>query len=216
MTDELELLKKDWQKKDEHLPKLSYNELHQMIWKKSSSIVKWILIISVLEFVLPHIIYLIPGAANQGLDVYEKLYLKDFLWILSIVNYVVAFYFIYQFYKRYKEISILDSAKDLMEKIIRTRKTVKHYIIYSLSMAFLIFAVLITAMFLSENFMDIFPPDSDDQVVSPEKFKITVILIMAVFCIIVLAVLGGIYFLLYGLLLRKLKKNYKELKKLEV
>ena len=29
-------------------------------------------------------------------------------------------------------------------------------------------------------------------------------------------VIGGIYFLLYGLLLRKLNKNYGELKKLEI
>ena len=40
--DELELLKKDWRKKEEYLPKLSYDEIYKMIWKKSSSIVKWI------------------------------------------------------------------------------------------------------------------------------------------------------------------------------
>ena len=50
MTDELELLKKDWQKKEFNVPELSYEEIHKMIWKKSSSIVKWILIISILEF----------------------------------------------------------------------------------------------------------------------------------------------------------------------
>ena len=53
MVDELELLKKDWQKKDEYLPKLSYDEIYQMIWKKSSSIVKWIFYISIIEFVIP-------------------------------------------------------------------------------------------------------------------------------------------------------------------
>jgi len=36
MMDELELLKKDWQNKEEHLPKLSYEEIYTMIWKKSS------------------------------------------------------------------------------------------------------------------------------------------------------------------------------------
>ncbi len=47
MMDELELLKKDWQNKEEHLPKnLSYDEIYKMIWKKSSSIVKWIFYIS--------------------------------------------------------------------------------------------------------------------------------------------------------------------------
>ena len=52
MMDELELLKKDWQQKDEHLPRLSYDEIHTMIWKKSSSIVKWIFYISIIEVAL--------------------------------------------------------------------------------------------------------------------------------------------------------------------
>lgn len=50
--DELELLKKDWQKDDNNYPKKSYNEIYKMILKKSSSIVKWIFIISILEFIL--------------------------------------------------------------------------------------------------------------------------------------------------------------------
>ncbi len=48
--DELDLLKKDWNKGDSKYPKLSYNEIYKMILKKSSSIVKWIFIISLLEF----------------------------------------------------------------------------------------------------------------------------------------------------------------------
>ena len=51
--DELELLKKDWKKNDDtKYPKLSYNDIYKMILKKSSSIVKWIFIISLLEFAL--------------------------------------------------------------------------------------------------------------------------------------------------------------------
>ncbi|MFC5048953.1 hypothetical protein [Aquimarina hainanensis] len=50
--DGLELLKKDWKKQDDSLPKLSYNDIYSMILKKSSSIVRSIFIISVLEFVL--------------------------------------------------------------------------------------------------------------------------------------------------------------------
>ncbi|MGI9552189.1 MAG: hypothetical protein ACR2MT_13395 [Aurantibacter sp.] len=215
MTDELELLKKDWQNKEEHLPKLSYNEIHTMIWKKSSSIVKWILIISILEFVLPHLMYLVPGA-SEGAEMYEQLGITNFLLTISILSYAVTLYFIFQFYKRFKEISTLDSAKDLMSKIIKTRNTVKYYVIYSLSMAFVIFSVLIGSMYFSENLLDIFPPDSDDMVLSPESFRLTIVLMTAAFCTILLIAIGAIYFLLYGLLLRKLKKNYTELKKLEV
>ena len=48
--DELDLLKKDWKKQEGNYPKLSYDEIYKMIWKKSSSIVKWIFVISIIEF----------------------------------------------------------------------------------------------------------------------------------------------------------------------
>jgi hypothetical protein len=44
---ELDLLKKDWKKRS--FEQISELELYKMIHKKSSSIVKWILIISILE-----------------------------------------------------------------------------------------------------------------------------------------------------------------------
>ena len=48
--DELDLIKKDWQNRTKNLPSYSKEELFPMIQKKSSSSVKWILIISILEF----------------------------------------------------------------------------------------------------------------------------------------------------------------------
>ena len=123
--DELELLKKDWQKKEGMLPKLSYEEIYSMIWKRSSSIVKWIFIISIIEFVLPHLLYLLPAVREgMGIDFYEQLGVKNLMIGISVFNYIVVFYFIFQFYKRYREISALENARDLMRRIIRTRRTV--------------------------------------------------------------------------------------------
>lgn len=215
MTDELELLKKDWQKKEEHLPKLSYGEIHTMIWKKSSSIVKWILIISVLELTLPNLLYLVPGT-NESLEVYNKLGILNASKVLWGIGYLITLYFVYQFYRRYKEISILDNAKDLMEKIIRTRKTVKHYVICTLTLIFLSCFVLVLGMVFSDNLMEIFGKGQNLENVTPEGFKTAAIISMSLFSFVLIAAMGGIYFLLYGLLLRKLNKNYKELKKLEI
>ena len=47
--DELEILKKDWQK-NQKFPKLSKKEIYRLLHKKSSSIVKWIFILSIIEF----------------------------------------------------------------------------------------------------------------------------------------------------------------------
>ncbi|VAW10803.1 FIG00654529: hypothetical protein [hydrothermal vent metagenome] len=216
MLDELELLKKDWQKKEEQLPKLSYNEIHTMLWKKSSSIVKWVLTISVLEFSLPHLLYLIPGMTEKNMDIYEKLGVKDLATTFWVLSYAITLYFIYLFYKRYKEISVLDSAKDLMEKIIKTRKTVKYYVIYGLSFLFLACALIFAGVYLTDNITDVFPPAEGAKEIAPEKFKNAVLWTIAIFSVVVVAVMGGIYFLLYGRLLRKLNKNYKELKRLEI
>ena len=54
------------------------------------------------------------------------------------------------------------------------------------------------------------------QNISIEKIKIGLMIGMGVMGILLTAVMGGIYFLLYGLLLRKLKRNYNDLKQLEV
>ncbi|MCP4978087.1 MAG: hypothetical protein GY931_18215 [Maribacter sp.] len=216
MTDELELLKKDWQKKEAHLPKLSYEEIHNMIWKKSSSIVKWILIISILEFTLPHLLYLIPSF-QDNMEVYDNLGLHNYIIGLTIFSYCVAFYFILQFYRRYKEISVLDSSKNLMQKIIRTRATVKHYIIYSLSMIMVIVIMMIIGVYLDDDIFSTFDQLRDKtEKISAEKIKISLMIGMAVMGILLTAVMAGVYFLLYGLLLRKLNRNYKELKQLEV
>lgn len=216
MTDELELLKKDWQKKEIAVPKLSYTEIHKMIWKKSSSIVKWILTISILEFTLPHLLYLVPSW-QDGLQVYENIGVSKYLFGLSIFSYGIAAYFIFQFYQRFKEISVLDSSKNLMKKIIKTRRTVKHYVIFSLSMIMVTIMVMVIGIYLSEDIAAAFPELKDGlDKVSPEKLRITLILTIGIFGVLLTLFMGGVYFLLYGLLLRKLNKNYKELKQLEV
>ncbi|AZQ57661.1 hypothetical protein EJ994_02130 [Maribacter sp. MJ134] len=216
MTDELELLKKDWQKKEIAVPKLSYTEIHKMIWKKSSSIVKWILTISILEFTLPHLLYLVPSW-QDGLQVYENIGVSKYLFGLSIFSYGIAAYFIFQFYQRFKEISVLDSSKNLMKKIIKTRRTVKHYVIFSLSMIMVTIMVMVIGIYLSEDIAAAFPELKDGlDKVSPEKLRITLMLTIGIFGVLLTLFMGGVYFLLYGLLLRKLNKNYKELKQLEV
>ena len=215
--DELELLKQDWQKKEEVMPKLSYDEIYSMLWKKSSSIVKWIFIVSVIEFVLPHLLYLIPSV-RDGMDFYDNLGLKNVILGITIVQYLVVFYFIFQFYKRYKEITVLDSAKDLMHRIIRTRKTVKHYIIFALSLYLFTFLAIAIGIYVSDgdSFIDVLGMGEQAREMSVERLKLIVSGIIVVMGILCTALIGLIYFLIYGLFIRKLGRNYSELKRLEI
>lgn len=217
MMDELEMLKKDWQRKEEQLPKLTYDEIYSMIWKKSSSIVKWIFIISVLEFLLPHLLYLLPSA-REGMDFYEGLHLKNLMIGLTIVQYAVVIYFIYQFYRRYKEISALDSAKELMRKIIRTRKTVKNYIIFALSFFLITFLFLAIGIYLndSETIISALDLQNKQQDLSSSNIKSIFVVVLVAFGIVCTALLGLVYYLIYGFLLRKLSRNFNELERLEV
>ncbi len=215
--DELELLKKDWQKKEGMMPKLSYDEIYSMLWKKSSSIVKWIFIISIIEFVLPHLLYLLPSV-RQGMDFYEQLGVKNLMIGISVFNYVVVFYFIFQFYKRYREISVLESARDLMRRIIRTRRTVKHYIIFALSLFLFSFLAIASAIYFSdgEHLISVLNLDDEAKDLSPTRLKALISIVFIIMGILFTALIGLIYFLIYGLLIRKLGRNYNELKRLEI
>lgn len=213
--DELELLKRDWQKKDAELPKLSYGDIHKMIWKKSSSIVKWILIISILEFILPQLLIFAPPM-EEAMQIYNYIGVSKYLFLLSLVIYAVAIYFIFQFYRRFKEISVLDDSKNLMKKILKTRKTVKHYVLFSLSMIMVTIIIMIIGVYLNDDITHIVPELKDKlQNISPDKLKITLMLTIGIIGVLLTLLMGCIYFLLYGLLLRKLNKNYAELKQLE-
>ena len=216
MIDELDLLKKDWQKREAHLPQLSFDQIHKMIWKKSSSIVKWILIISILEITLPNLIYLSPSIREKNFLGEIESFNTIFI-VFNIFYYSVVAYFIYQFYRRYREISVLASAKSLMHQIIKTRKTVKHYIIFCLSMALVFFALFIFGIYLDDGILLAFEGIAEKSKEIPlDKIRTTAIWVLSIGAIVFTAVAAGIYFLLYGLLLRKLKRNYKELKHLEV
>jgi uncharacterized membrane protein YciS (DUF1049 family) len=213
MMDELEFLKKDWKKQEADFPKLSYNEIYKLIHKKSSSIVKWIFIICIAEFLFWGLITIcIP---ESTFAIYEKFNLKTFLFVTQILHYVVVFVFIYLFYKNYKTISVVDNTGLLMKKILKTRKTVNYYVYYNIVLYILLSVILNAVMFshtdiLIENLM---PENSN---LDTEKFLAINIVVQ----IILLAVMCGLiwlyYRIIYGILLKKLKRNYKELESLEV
>ena len=124
-------------------------------------------------------------------------------------------YFIFQFYRRYREISVLDNAQNLMKRIFRTRKTVKHYVIFCLIMILLVFVVFIVGMAMDDNLMATLELDPETRNVDPIQFKWITIGVMAAVGVLFTALMGGIYFLLYGLLTRRLLKNYRELRRME-
>ncbi len=203
---ELDLLKKDWNK--ETLPKVSSEAIYKMILKKSSSAVKWIFIISIIEFSLGVISGFIyhPEANSE----YKTPWIYG--WPTSVFVSCVALVFIYLFYKNHKTISATNSVKGLLESIIKTRKTVKLYVLINLG-----YMAILTATVLSYALTT--PSTVTGKIIfelnnSKDYLIIGLVILLATVFIIGICLL--IYFLLYGILMRKLNKNYKELKQLDL
>nr|MBA3986187.1 hypothetical protein [Flavobacteriales bacterium] len=153
---------------------------------------------------------------KSSIEVLEKLGAIQFLWVTNIIHYLVFITFIYLFYKNYKTIKVTDSTKQLMVSIIKTRKTVKYFVIYNV-VAFALILIFINLMYYikSDVLLDIIA-EQYGPVVETSSFLTYFFVIQVVFGLIMLGLLLLFYRLVYGILLRKLKKNHKELEKIEV
>lgn len=209
--DDLDLLKKDWKKQEKNLPHLSYDEIYKLIWKRSSSIVRWIFIISIVEFGLATILNIFLADDEYWKEI-KKYELTEYTIAVYVISYAFTFYFIYRFYRNYRAISSTDSASVLMKKIIKTRKTVKYYIAYVLISTAIVFMTTIVLMLRQHATTQVENSEMAFDAVNWILFIGGILLIL----VVLLGLIWLIYRLVYGILLRRLNKNYKELKKLEM
>ena len=200
--DELDLLKKDWKRQEANIPKFHADEIQEMLKKRSSSLVKWIFIVSVIEFA-----FWIGLEIFSNFSGYNKIFVEAGVETLAnviiIINYAVILGFIAIFFYNYQKIKITDDAKRLMKKILITRKTVKCYVWFNI----IYFAI----SFIIMNYFVLTNTES------LEGINMTVFIgVIFGVMLIFIAILLLFYRLVYGILTRKLYKNYKELKNLEL
>lgn len=200
---DLSQYKKAWENQPEEKNKVSALDIYKMTQSKSTSIVKWIFIIGILEFVILNSLVFFFDM-DTALDEYDKIGLKSFIITSEIIAYVIAIIFIIMFYINYKNINTVDSTRLLMSKILRTRKTVRLYVLFNLVFMFIVM-IVVGISFIRFNTEEI--PD--------DKIGL-VIALLVIGGLIVLGIIWVFYQLLYGFLLKKLKRNYKELSKLEI
>jgi len=210
---ELDLLKKDWKAREGNYPKLDKDALYALILKRSSSIVKWLYYISIGEFVFwTAMSFLTHDQETDALM--REMHLFQFIRVLSVINYIVLLYFIFLFYKNYKKVSFTASSKELIEGILKVKKTVSQYVWFNLG----ILGVSLLAGFYG---LIHYGPGAEKifNLASEKENSLGFWLLITVSCLVLigvaLGVLWGFYKLLYGILLRKLKANHKELLKLE-
>lgn len=205
--DELELLKKDWKHREKDLPHFKAKELYPMLKKKSHSFIKWVFFISIGELALWTFLNIFLSDDKFWQNV-AAIHLEGFTMALYIINYAVTLFFIFLFYKNYKAISVTDSVKQLMKTILKTRRVVKYYVLYELITTGIVSLLVFIFSFL-------YPP-SYFHVVPGQLNWFKIIAIGLGVTVVIVGLLWIFYALLYGILLRKLKKNYDVLGKMEL
>ncbi len=210
--DLLDKYKKAWINQPEETDTFSALDIYKLAHSKSSSVVKWIFIIALLEFILWSSLNLFMP--EDFYKIYSDLNLIYFINIFTVFHYLVIVAFLFLFYKNYKRISLIDNTKSLIKSILGIRKTVKYYVIYNLAMVFLISIIVNITMFSdSDKLLKTMNPNNLTMDIS-QVLTITIVtqIIVLIVCLVFLWLF---YKLLYGILLRKLNTNYKELTKLD-
>lgn len=211
--DELELLKQKWQAREQDLPTLSYNDIYKLILKKSSSIVKWIFIIGVLE--LCFWIGLVLLTPESQMKVMNDMGLKTASVITNIIHFAIIAVFIWYFYRNYRSIQVTDNTKMLMKNILKTRKTVRYFVFYNLAMYAVSSIVIVTYFYMNSGRL-YSVMDFASRGISPENFDNRFLIGYIIVSVLFIGILMLFYWLIYGILLGRLKRNYKELKRMEV
>jgi len=203
----MDKFKAAWKKQDSENFKYSYTDIQKMLHKKSSSIVKWIFYISIAEFLFWTVLSFTLNPDWDEIKLKTRLYL--ILGVLNVLNYIVIIIFIALFYVNYKSISASSNTKKLMKDILKTRKTVYYYVLYNVLMLIFGFIIVLYFVFTSDDFLNKL------QIARPNSSLSENLVIAVSVSIVLIAVIVGLlllfYRVIYGILLKRLKQNYKEL-----
>ncbi|WP_026706143.1 hypothetical protein [Flavobacterium soli] len=210
----LDLLKKDWKKNENSFEQVSETQIYKMIHKSSSSIVKWIFIISLLEFALWSLIAFCMKD-SEVMQKFNSYHVEHIMLPFTVIGYIVLVYFFFQFFMNYRKISATDNSRVLISNIIKTRKKVYQYVWFNIIYG-IISSIIVTYIQLTHD-QDIiemihqFDQDGKGTLIYGIYF-----LMVFVFMALFVGLIWLFYRLIYGVLLKRLYKNYEELKKIDL
>lgn len=209
--DELDKLKGAWKAQDYSKHKISTRDILKMLHAKSSSYVKWIFYISIIEVLVINSLVLFTDF-DKSMEVFNGMGLHNFFLVSTILSYAIIVGFIFIFYRNYKAIKVDSNAKTLMNNIIRTRKTVKYYIYYNIGAIVLSSAYIYYKIFSNQENIRLYKEVTN---ISDDFSNTTLLIVLIVTILVIVALFLLFYRVIYGILLRRLKKNYKELELLD-
>ena len=216
---DLDNFKKTWQE-HEIQPKYNTDEIESMLNKSSRNYVKYILVISILEFLVilaMNLYYLLLGDdTNSYMNILVKLGIKnstdlaknlsDLYFVLKVISLILTAFFVFKFYRNYSRIKIESNLKKLIIQIIKFKKTVNYFILANVLLIILYTIILGIFTFWALSQQNI-------QLTHPTLIGFYVgLLLMMILSVILIWVY---YRVVYGIILKKLGKNLEELQKIE-
>lgn len=215
--EELDLLKKDWKRRENEFRQYSEKEIYSMSHKKSASVVKWIFIVSLIELglgILMAVVMSYTKYDQQNIEFIKEHGLYPYYITFSVLFYAAIIYFIVRFYSMFRKISVDDSTRFLLGNIIKTRKVVKQYIAFNLTVFVFIWIALGGYIIYTGYAQGLESNGSFVQI--PFGAAIVSFVILIIITAIFTVIIWAIYKLIYGWLLKKLNRNYEELKKIDL
>ncbi|WP_299110434.1 hypothetical protein [uncultured Winogradskyella sp.] len=209
--DELELLKKDWKQNENQFESFSDSDIYKMSHKKSSTIVKTLFYISMAELVFWVLINFLPFVLSDRMKAQLEEISHSWIYIgLNILSYAVIVAFVYLLWKAHNAISVTDNARKLMKSILKTRKIIKYYVLYNLFIALI--SIPVSLYFtINEH------PEISEKLTNATSSQLIVMSLISIGITAVFLLLIWLFYkLIYGILIKRLTRNYNELKKLEV
>ena len=203
--EELKQYKKAWQEQKYTGNQLDSNALTKMIHRRSSSIVKWIFYISLIEF---SVFILLDVFTNKDWTEIKATGMYTYTIVSFVLFYTVIIFFIFLFYKNYKSISVTNNTKGLIKSILKTQQSVKYYIVTNIIM---LAVGTVTAAYISfqdPEYIEMIENLTENKGTDGHLIAWGIVILLVLLAIGVLLL---IYQLIYGVLIRKLNDNYKEL-----
>ncbi|WP_332020618.1 beta-carotene 15,15'-monooxygenase [Kaistella sp.] len=216
---DLDSFKKTWQEQKVK-PKYNSTEIEAMLNKSSRNYVKYILWISIAEFLIilgVNIYYSFLGDdSNSFIKILGKLGVQNstdlqtsfgnLYLVLKTISLIITAFFVVCFYRNYRKINIESNLKKLILQIIRFKKTVNLFILANILLLIVFTAILTVFTFtvLSQQNIHLTHPTLIGFVVG--------IIVMTIISIVLIWIY---YRVVYGIILKRLGKNLGELQKID-
>ncbi len=216
---DLDSFKETWQQQPVQ-PKYNTSEIESMLNKSSRNYVKYILWISLVEFVLilgANLYYtflgedtadLVSVLGKLGIDNSDQFQntLTQLYLALKIVSLALTGIFVYLFYQNYRKINVEANLKKLILQIIKFKKTVQLFILANIVLVILFTLILgiFTFSVLAQQNIELTNP-------TIIGFVTGLLLTMGISVVLI-----WIYYrVVYGFILRRLGKNLEQLQNIE-